>query len=54
MTAETEDDSEDDDSSEKSEAGLVAVGRGLEALAQNMGRPRTVKRGADGKVEGIE
>jgi hypothetical protein len=53
MTAEKED-KKPEKSGEESNAGLTAVGKGLEALAQNMGRPRTVKRDADGKVEGIE
>lgn len=53
MTADKED-KKPEKSGAESNAGLTAVGKGLEALAQNMGRPRTVKRGADGKVEGIE
>jgi hypothetical protein len=31
-----------------------AIGKGLEALAQAMSKPKTIKRGPDGKPEGIE
>lgn len=37
-----------------SDRGMEAVGMGLQAIAEVMGRTKKVKRGADGQVEGIE
>jgi len=46
----------DDDGEEeaKSERGMDAIGRGLEALAAVLGKPKTIIRGKDGRALGVE